>query len=121
MTLSLISDRQVLVRHGYSDFDTYGNGNYACAATGSLDAPSAMPQGSVRLHDTGRPVPALSVGQREMYPGAQHDGPETAATVSHWGECLTPEQQQVKELTGFTMGHIQAVRHLQQRAELCRK
>ena len=34
---------------------------------------------------------------------------------------LTPEQEQVKELTGFTMGHLQALRHLQQRAELCRK
>ncbi len=34
---------------------------------------------------------------------------------------LSPEQQQVKELTGFTMGHLQALRHLQQRAELCRK
>lgn len=34
---------------------------------------------------------------------------------------LTPEQQQVKELTGFTMDHLQALRHLQQRAELCRK
>jgi hypothetical protein len=34
---------------------------------------------------------------------------------------LTPEQEQVKKLTGFTMDHLQALRHLQQRAELCRK
>ena len=34
---------------------------------------------------------------------------------------LTPEQAQVKKDTGFTMDHLQALRHLQQRAELCRK
>ena len=34
---------------------------------------------------------------------------------------LSPEQEQVKKDTGFTMGHLQALRHLQQRAELCRK
>jgi len=34
---------------------------------------------------------------------------------------LTPEQEQVKKDTGFVMGHLQALRHLQQRAELCRK
>lgn len=56
---------------------------------------------------TARQVPALSVGQRETC----FDGPE----------CLTPEQEQVKKLTGFTMDHLQALRHLQQRAELCRK
>ena len=36
-------------------------------------------------------------------------------------ERLTPEQEQVKKLTGFTMDHLQALRHLRQRAELCRK
>ena len=34
---------------------------------------------------------------------------------------LTPEQEQVKKDTGFVMGHLQALRHIQQRAELCRK
>ena len=34
---------------------------------------------------------------------------------------LTPEQEQVKKDTAFTMGHLQALRHIQQRAELCRK
>lgn len=34
---------------------------------------------------------------------------------------LTPEQEQVKKDTGFVMDHLQALRHLQQRAELCRK
>ena len=88
MRHSLISDRQTLVRFGYSDFDTYGCG-YACAATGALDAPAFLPQGSVRLHNTGRPVPALSVGHREwdgaLPLGASHDGPGTANTVKHWG------------------------------------
>lgn len=114
MTLSLISDRQVLVRHGYSDFDTYGNGHYAFAATGSLDAPSAIPQGSVRLSGTATPRPRLSVGQREPTPGAYNDGPESA-------QDLTREQREVFHLIGHLMDHLQAVRHLQQRAKLCRK
>ena len=34
---------------------------------------------------------------------------------------LSPEQAQVKKDTGFVMGHLQALRHLQQRAHLGRK
>jgi len=34
---------------------------------------------------------------------------------------LTPEQEQVKKDTGFVMDHLQALRHIQQRAEICRK
>ena len=87
MSQSLITDRQALVRAGHSDYDTYGRG-YASAATGALDAPEWIPQGSVRLHSTGAPVPALSAGHRDwdgaLPPGAAHDGPETAASVRHW-------------------------------------
>jgi len=85
--------KQTRVRAGYADCDTYGaqSPNYAACATGALDAPDHMPQGSVRVHNTGRPYPTPSSAHRDwqtpeaMPQGAMHDGPETAATVRHWG------------------------------------
>ena len=75
---------QVRVRYGWSDFETFGSGNYACAATGNLDAVDFMPQGSVRVHNTMRPNPVPSIGHRDWESraaqpiGCSHDGPEPA-------------------------------------------
>lgn len=82
--------KQVLVRYGYSDYDTYGNENYACAATGNLDAPHFIPQGSVRLHNTAVACPTPSIGHRDwetgcMAIGAAHDGPDAP--------CISPTQR----------------------------
>lgn len=80
--------KQVSVRADYSDYATYGSGHYMFAATGNLDAPDFMPQGSVRLHCTGKPSPQQSIAHREWEygkpVGASHDGPETAQDVKHW-------------------------------------
>lgn len=75
-------EAQTLVRPGWADFDTYGRG-YWCAATGNLDAVDFMPQGSIRVHNTGRPNPVPSIAHRDwaagcMPRGTLHDGPEAA-------------------------------------------
>lgn len=80
MFRELTRSHQVLVRKGFSDCDTFGTG-YAFAATGNLDAPSYIPQGSVRLHNTMKPNPQQSLAHRDHYAGckpigAGHDGPE---------------------------------------------
>ena len=76
----ITGQKQVLVRQGFSDYAAMGSGNYACAATGNLDAPDFMPQGSIRTHSTIRPNPCQSVGHRDwetgMPIGTSHDGPE---------------------------------------------
>jgi hypothetical protein len=72
--------KQVLVRAGFSEYDTYGFGFYA-AAMGNLDAPDFIPQGSVRLHNTGKPSPTESIAHRDGDDrplGCPHDGPEPA-------------------------------------------
>lgn len=69
--------KRVLVRHGFSDYDTYGSGT-CCAATGTIDAPDYIPQGSVRKHDTTVPCHAQSIGHRDQQDrpmGDPHDGP----------------------------------------------
>jgi len=81
MFCQMTGSKQVLVRYGYSDYDSYGSHNYAMAATGNLDAPDYIPQGSVRLHNTIKQGPALSLAHRDAYAGckpvgAAHDGPE---------------------------------------------
>lgn len=72
--------KQVAVRADYSDYATYGSGHYAFAATGNLDAPDYMAQGSVRVHNTIKLTPALSLSHREWEYGRPigcgHDGPE---------------------------------------------
>lgn len=74
--------KQTRVRAGYSDYDTYGSG-YCMAATGNLDAPKWIPQGSVRLFAATKPTPMPSITSRDypqwMEPGDVHDGPESAA------------------------------------------
>lgn len=72
---------QVLVRAGFADFDAYGSDNYWSSATGNLDAPTYIPQGSVRIHNTARPCPQPSLAHRDwpnMPLGEGHDGPEPA-------------------------------------------
>jgi len=79
MKLQSTGESQTTVRPGFSDYDTYGHGYY-CAATGSLDAPSWIPQGSVRVSNTMRHAPHLSVQLRDYphwsRPGYGSDGPE---------------------------------------------
>ena len=80
MYAQLTGSKQVEVRRGYSDEDTYGQGNYCFAATGNLDAPDYIPQGSVRVHNTIKLNPQLSLAHRDyaancMAVGCGHDGP----------------------------------------------
>ena len=56
-----------------------------------------------------------------MTPNREHPAPDLTPNREHPAPDLTPEQREVYRLTGHLMGHIQAVRHLRQRAELCRK
>ena len=83
MFTQMTGTKQILVRGGFSDFDTYGSGNYWAAATGNLDAPDYIPQGSVRLHNTIKKHPQQSMAHREWDygrpAGCGHDGPESAA------------------------------------------
>lgn len=67
---------RVLVRSGYSDFDSYGNGNLYHAVGGIIDAPDYMPQGSVRSEYRGyRQSLAHRDGeQRARRWGHVHDG-----------------------------------------------
>lgn len=88
MYICMTGQKQVLVRSGFSDYDTYRSG-YIMAATGNLDAPDYIPQGSVRLHCTGKPNPAQSMAHRDddnRPLGCGHDGSETAQNVTHWAE-----------------------------------
>lgn len=74
-------------RVGFCEADDFGHGLMFVTA-GPLDAPDYMPHGSVRLHCTGKPNPTQSCGHRDygvcMPLGTNHDGPETASTVTHW-------------------------------------
>lgn len=80
MFAQMTGNKQVTVRAGFSDWDTYGNG-FAFAAMGNLDAPDYIPQGSVRVHNTIRLNPQLSKMHRDYATGhlpigAGSDGPE---------------------------------------------
>lgn len=83
--------------------DVTTNARFARIKTDSAD-PGLSPADSLRMHDD-----------------EQEKADQISLIRATADVLLTPEQQQVKELTGFTMGHLQALRHLQQRAELCRK
>jgi hypothetical protein len=81
MFSQVTGSKQVLVRAAFSDYATYGDGNFAFAATGNLDAPDFIPQGSVRVHNTLKLNAQLSLAHRDEYAGCkpagcQHDGPE---------------------------------------------
>ena len=80
MFTSMTGSKQVSVRAGFADCDTYRSG-FVSAATGNLDAPQFIPQGSVRVHNTIKLNPQLShcnrdwdTGCKEI--GAGHDGAE---------------------------------------------
>lgn len=80
MSTNTTGSQPVLVRRGWSNFDTYGSQNFAMSATGHLDAPDFCPQGSVRLHNTTVANPQMSHGHRDwdtgaLPAGACHDGP----------------------------------------------
>lgn len=80
MFCNVTGSMQVLVRPGFSDCDSFGHG-FMFAAMGNLDAPSYIPQGSVRLHNTIKLGPSLSLSHRDFAAGclpigAGHDGPE---------------------------------------------
>lgn len=85
--------QQVLVRAGFSDFDTYGSG-FLAAATGNMDAPDFMPQGSIRVHNTMRLNAQMSIAHRDELAGckpvgAAHDGPEPVPpTLYLHTDCL---------------------------------
>jgi hypothetical protein len=86
MFFQVTGSKQILVRCGFSDYDTYGSGNYAMAATGNLDAPDYIPQGSVRVHNTIKLNAQLSLAHRDwQFPqykvGCQHDGPESVPST----------------------------------------
>ena len=72
--------RAVRVRAGFSDADVFGSGLIACATGGPIDAPTYIPQGSVRVHNTMRLNPQPSLMHRDysygMPLGEGHDGPE---------------------------------------------
>ena len=81
MFYNVTGSKQVAVRRGFTDCDTYSSGFFA-AATGNLDAPDYIPHGSVRVHNTIRLNPQLSHGHRDTAAGcrpigAGHDGPES--------------------------------------------
>lgn len=90
--------RRNLVRPGFSDYDTYGSDNLAAAATGSLDAPDLIPQGSVRLNNTMVLNPQLSIGHRDwnsrhFAPGAPHDGPEPVPGMLYLHESPANDEE----------------------------
>ncbi len=67
---------RVVVRFGFTDYDTYGSDNLACAVGGIIDAPDYMPQGSVKCFNSAKPHPEMSIAHRdgENRPvGACHD------------------------------------------------
>lgn len=75
--------RNVSVRNGFTDYDTYGHGFMFATSEGNLDAPDYIPQGSIRQHNTGKPVAFISHAHRDwetgcMPLGCGHDGPEPA-------------------------------------------
>lgn len=80
MYFDLTGREAVRVRTGFSDCDTYGFGLVACVTGGAIDAPTYMPQGSVRVHNTMTPNPQPSLAHRDyshaLPLGCGHDGPE---------------------------------------------
>ena len=81
-------------RAGYSDCASFGEGFVARDTwSGCLDAPDFMPQGSVRIHNTMRHCPQLSMANRDALagcakPGTGYDGPESAAADLYPDMCL---------------------------------
>ena len=91
-----------------SDMDVTTNARFARIKTDSAD-PGLSPADSLRMYAD------------ELQEKADRLARQISLIRAAADTLLSPEQAQVKKLTGFTMGHLQALRHLQQRAELCRK
>jgi hypothetical protein len=82
---SMLNNKINHVRACFADACTFGFGFIACDTwSGCLDAPDYMPQGSVRVWNTMKHAPNLSVANRDYLAGCAaigvgSDGPETAA------------------------------------------
>ena len=88
MFTEVTGSKQVHVRRGFADCDTYGEGYWA-AATGNLDAPDFMPQGSVHLFRSMVPNPVISHAHRDwntghMPIGTYHAGPGSHSDAAQW-------------------------------------
>ncbi len=93
---------------------TNGAARFALIETDRIDM-------SILLDPGLPPIDALRLRADELQEKADRLARQISLIRAAADTLLSPEQQQVKELTGFTMGHLQALRHLQQRAEICRK
>ena len=76
---------------------------------------------SVLLDPDLSPADALLLRADELQEKADRLARQISLIRAAADTLLSPEQQQVKKDTGFVMGHLQALRHLQQRAHLGRK
>ena len=76
---------------------------------------------SVLLDPDLSPADALRLRADELQEKADRLARQISLIRAAADTLLSPEQQQVKKDTGFVMGHLQALRHLQQRAHLGRK
>ena len=97
-----------------SDMDVTTNARFARIKTDSADLsilldPGLSPADSLRMYADALQAQADRLARQISLIRATAD------------VLLTPEQEQVKKDTGFVMGHLQALRHIQQRAEICRK
>jgi hypothetical protein len=62
-------------RSGFTDCDSFGRGLVACDTwTGCLDAPDYYPQGSVRVNNTIKHSPNLSLANRDAIAGCADIG-----------------------------------------------
>ena len=91
-----------------SDMDVTTNARFARIETDSAD-PGLSPADALRQYAD------------ELQEKADRLARQISLIRAAADTLLSPEQAQVKKDTGFTMGHLQALRHLQQRAELYRK
>ena len=93
---------------------TTGSSRFALIETDRIDM-------SVLLDPGLSPADSLRLRADELQEKADRLVRQVSLIRAAADTLLSPEQEQVKKDTGFTMGHLQALRHLQQRAELCRK
>lgn len=84
--------QQSPARNGFTECDDFGSG-FVFATYGNLDAPDYIPQGSVRVHNTIKLNPQLSLAHRDTAAGCRplgvgHDGPESVPSTlyMHKGE-----------------------------------
>ena len=97
-----------------SDMDVTTNARFARIKTDSADL-------SILLDPGLSPADSLRMCAGDLQEKADRLARQISLIRAAADVLLTPEQEQVKKLTGFTMDHLQALRHIQQRAEICRK